>query len=102
MIDFSMIRRYTPEQKKLHDYKVHQILAASCIDHIKKDGSCSNKCIYDALSHLSQVPVLEINLNAYDRLIYQCNLPFDKDSYLLCKNKLAELEELISSMTGGV
>lgn len=51
--------------------RVHCLLAEACLSQLDNPNVYKGKALYCCLSHLAQVPVLEINLNAYDSLIFE-------------------------------
>ena len=55
----------------------------------------NNNDIYNALSHLAQIPELYINLNRYENLrVYPNSVRLNTDMYLYAKRKLQEAKEL--------
>lgn len=98
MVDFKALRNMTPEQKKRHKYRTSLRLAEVCLEHLKSSSNGNDSDVYDALSHLAEVPELEINISGFDRLQYGFDANFDKDAYLFAREKVKQLESLIKSM----
>jgi len=93
---FERLRARTPEQKKLSDCKLRLRLAKICLEEAKiVSGTKANSCLYSALSHLAEVPELNVNLDTYEYLQYQYDIPFDADVCILVKTKVKELEDFI-------
>ena len=87
------------KEKQIRDYKLRLQLCESCLAYMRKGGNKNNKGLYDALSHLAEIPELEINLAEYDDYEFTAKgLEFDPDFYVLVRNKRNDALLLIQSL----
>lgn len=83
---------------KCKTYKLKHNLASIAL---KESGTSEkpNECLFICLSHLAEVPELQVNINMYDNFqLYPKCFEFDKETFLLCREKVKELDELISKI----
>lgn len=97
-VDFRRLRYASPEEKRIRECKLRKRLAELCLHEASRDASNANVCLYNALSHLAEVPECEINIALYNDLYYQYDLEFNKDAYILVKEKLNFLDSFISKL----
>lgn len=97
-VDFRRLRYESPEDKRIRECNMRKRLAELCLHEASRNASNANECLYNALSHLAEVPECEINIALYDDLIYQYNLEFNKDACILVKEKLKFLEQFIAKL----
>ena len=98
-IDFVKMMNRTPYQKRIGECRMHINMAEMSLDGAKSNPSKANTDLYYALEHLSTFPECDICMAEFSDLQY-CEQEFNKEAYLVVKNKLViakkTLEEMIA------
>ena len=82
---------------KLEAYQTHYNMAI-CSAAAVEESERPCYMLYVALSHLAQVPELNIVLGLYDNLLFSTNQQYDKRIVDFIQTKLGELEKLINGI----
>lgn len=98
MMNWSNLRSMSPEEKKIRDYTRYSILAGVAFEDAKNHPANTNADLYVALSHLACAEELGIRLHKFEDLQFNCTEEFSKDAFILVRDKLKELEDLISNL----
>lgn len=91
------LRRGT-KQEALEIRRVKHALAECCYREALNHPEVGNVCLYDALSHMVQVPELQINLTIYDHLQFNTSAVYDEGAAEYVRLKLAQLEEMLKEV----
>ena len=87
------------KEKQIRDYKLRLDLCESCLSYMRNGGNKTNKGLYDALSHLAEIPELQINLVEYDDYEFtDKGFDFDPDFYILVRDKRNDALLLIQNL----
>lgn len=71
-------------------------LASACLEEFKTTHN-PGRAVYSALSHLAEIPELEINMAHYDSIMFASSGDVCRSIYYSAKAKLCELEELLQT-----
>jgi hypothetical protein len=88
----------SPKVQKLYDYRIKYRLADGSLTYCRQSRH-PNVDIYDALSHLSEVSELNVDLLKYHDLQYDNTDNFDKDAYLYARDTLKRLDDIVNHLT---
>ena len=81
---------------RIEFYKLKRNMASINLDAITDSNHRYNTYLYNALSHLAQVPELQINIMKYDGICVSTN-DVDESVLAFARNKLSELDNVIST-----
>lgn len=98
MLGFRAILNRGRRQEKLEFYKVKYNLALCCLNQAKEHPEVGNVSLYTALSHLVQVPELEINMTVYEHLQFDSSEQLNSDALCYVELKLNRLHDLLSEL----
>lgn len=96
---FSKLGKMYRESLPSHRIKFYQLkrsMAAVNLDAITGTENVNNIYLYNALTHLAQIPELNINIMRYDGLCVSSSC-LDESILTFAKNKLDELDNVIST-----
>lgn len=98
MTNFTKKLRAGSKQEKLEFRRIKYNLAWCCYNNAQTTKEVGNVCLYDALSHMVQVPELQINLTIYDHLQFNTSAVYDEGAAEYVRLKLAQLEEMLKEV----
>lgn len=98
MLGFIQKVRKGTKYEKIERYKVIYNLASICYNDALKNVKVGNVSLYNALSHLVQVPELHINMVIYDHLQFNTKAELDDKAAVYVKSQLEYLNSIINSM----
>ena len=75
--------------------KLKYTLAETCYQAALHNASSGNVDLYNALSHLAQVPELNVNMVIYDGLQYNSSAKLDRYAIDYVESLLKQLEDLL-------
>lgn len=86
----------TPKEK-LEQYKVRYSLANMCFEQAKS-SDVGNTALFNAITHLQQVPECNVNMTLFDHLQFAMTDITDKEAYEYVESQLEFLHKLIVKM----
>ncbi len=98
MVTFSDRLKSGTTAEQYEQLKLRYNLATACIENFKDDTEHRGRAIYSALSHLSEVPELEINMAHYDNLLFVNGDILKPEVFYFAESKLKELQELMEEL----
>lgn len=98
MLGFIQKIRKGTKYEKVERYRVIYNLSNCCYDNALKNPTVGNVSLYDALSHLVQVPELNINMVIYDHLQFNTKAELDDKAAAYVKSQLDYLKCIIDNM----
>lgn len=96
-----MLKEYTG-QKQLEVMQMRRNLVSACLE-VLNDSEQPNNVLFSAISHLAEIPELDINIKYYEYLTQGMFINrIDLDVLKVVKTKLHDLDILIMQKCGGV